>query len=244
MKILVVDNNREPGCYGSANIVKLILKVTPPGTEVWVRRGPDRDLGFFRTTFQAMVISGSITSCLEKNEHWIDPYDQFLTDHIHKSTPMLGICYGHQSIARCLFKMHQQEVKLRIAKDAELGWATIQKKATDQQSPLLRGLPENFISYQSHYEEVEQQPPGTELLASSDRCQIQAYQVKDKPIFGIQFHPEYDIEEAESSLREKIKKGVRRDWILNPGQGPKLYNESIGKTIFGNFIDIVRQRNK
>ena len=59
---------------------------------------------------------------------------------------------------------------------------------------------------------------------------------KKYQIFGVQFHPEYSIEEAEASLAKKLKKGERRDWILNPGLGSKLYDKTVGTTLFGNFF--------
>ena len=62
---------------------------------------------------------------MEYNEPWIRPYDEYVMEHIKIGTPMLGVCYGHQTLARCLFKIHGQEIKLRKAVDAELGWAEV-----------------------------------------------------------------------------------------------------------------------
>jgi GMP synthase-like glutamine amidotransferase len=65
----------------------------------------------------------------------------------------------------------------------------------------------------------------------------------EQPVFGIQFHPEYTVTEGEESLANKIKKGVASEWIFNPGKGEKLYNENVGKVIFGNFFGIAGSRN-
>ena len=235
LKILIIDNTRDPKSFGSTNLVHWALKSSPEGSEVMVRRGPDQDLPSKKFKPDAILISGSVTSCLEKTEPWIHPHDQFLSDHIEKGTPMLGVCYGHQAIARCLFKMNGVEPKLRQAPVAELGWAQI---SIIDESPLLEGIKGSFYSYQSHYEEVEELPPQASAFAETTRCKIQGIQVKGKPIFGIQFHPEYDIEEGESSLKEKIARGVRADFFINPGQGAKYYDENVGKVIFGNFFRI------
>ena len=42
----------------------------------------------------------------------------------------------------------------------------------------------------SHKDEVRTLPPDFKLLATSSLCDIEAMKHKDKPIYGIQFHPE------------------------------------------------------
>ncbi len=236
LKILVLDNTREAAFFGSKSLLDWVIKMAPQGSEVMVRRSPDADIPH-DLNLDLLFISGSITSCLTRDESWIEPYDAFVTAHIQKRTPMLGICYGHQTIARCLFRMHDMEPQLGRAKDAELGWQTIQTLSTET---LFEGLGESFVTYQSHYEEVSALPPGTVRIAETDRCAIQAFQLEGAPIFGIQFHPEHTIEYAEEALANKLKKGERRDWILNPGKGKQLYNENVGKKIFGNFFKIAQ----
>jgi GMP synthase (glutamine-hydrolysing) len=236
LKILVLDNNREPDYFGSHDLVEWCLKTAPVGSEIHVRRPPDQDLPRGQR-FDAIVISGSITSCMEFQESWIEPYDQFVMDLIRQNTPLLGICYGHQTLARCLFAIEGQKAPLRKAQDAELGWQTIVRQGA---SKILDGLPEKFITFESHYEEVGEVPPYSAGVAFTDRCQVQAFEGVDRPVFAVQFHPEYSVIEGEASLAKKLKKGERRDWILNPGRGPQLYDENVGKKIFGNFFEIAR----
>jgi GMP synthase-like glutamine amidotransferase len=234
LKILIVDTNREAASFGSKNLVHWAIKMSEPGSEVMVRRAPEQDLRLGLEP-DAIVLSGSVTSCLEATESWIKPYDDFVTHHIKKGTPILGVCYGHQALARCIARMNDQESTLRKAQDAELGWAAVQ---ITKKTRLLEGLEKSFITYESHYEEVAELPAGTFGFAQTDRCAIQGFEMIDRPIFGIQFHPEYSIEEAEASLSAKLKKGVRKDWILNQGKGSKLYDEKVGKVIFGNFFKL------
>ncbi len=239
LKILVIDNTREPNSFGSSNIAHWAVKAAPPGSEVLVRRAPDLDLPLNDFKIDALVVSGSITSCLETEEPWIRPLDEFLKIHLQRNTPMLGICYGHQALARCLFEIAGQKPQLQKSQQPELGWQTIEWLPP---SRLFDGLKPKFVSYESHYEEVASAPPGTRVVARSERCEIQAIEVEGKDAFGVQFHPEYSIQEAELSLANKLKKGERKDWILKPGQGPKLYDDQVGNTIFGNFFNIATQR--
>ncbi len=240
LRILILDNNREEKHFGSKDLVHWTLKCAPKGTEVMVRRSPGLDLPH-DLHFHALLISGSITSCLEMNEEWVKPYDDFVIHHLKKGTPTLGVCYGHQTIARCLFKMEGQEPKLGKALNAELGWQKI--KMIDK-APLFEGLSDEFFTYESHYEEVTELPPGTRRLAETERCAIQAFELIGKPVYGIQFHPEYNIEDAEASMANKLKKGERKDWILNAGKGSKLYNESVAQNIFGNFFKLAEEHHR
>ncbi len=235
-RILLIDNNREPSSFGSPNLFRWLLRTAPLGAEIHVRRGPDQDFAGFQSP-DALVVSGSITSCLPPYEDWVLAQDEFLKDLMKKRTPILGVCFGHQALARCLFAERGRSPALSKSKKAEVGWQTM-RILTD--SPLFQGLDREFVSYQSHYEEVTELPPDTVLLAESDRCGIQAFEMKGAPVFGIQFHPEHTVEYGEASLKRKIAKGERGDWILNPGLGPKLYQEQVGKIIFGNFFKIAQ----
>jgi GMP synthase-like glutamine amidotransferase len=237
LRILILDNNRETKSFGSHDLTYWALKTAPAGSEVMVRRAPDLDLPK-DIQYDALVLSGSITSCMEYNESWVKPYDDFVIAQIQAGKPVLGVCYGHQTIARCLFRMNDMEPKLGFSKDAELGWQKIRRIG---ESPLFESLPMEFTTYESHYEEVTELPPGTTRLAETDRCAIQAFVLDGKPVYGIQFHPEYNVKDAEESMAAKLKKGVRKDWILNIGKGPKLYDETVGNIIFGNFFKIAEQ---
>ena len=238
LKILVIDNNRDETSWGAGNLVHWVVKHAPEGSTVLVRRAPHQDLPSMQTHFDALVISGSSTSCLSENEPWIKPYDAFVTEHIQKSTPILGVCYGHQTIARCLSRMKGQEAKLGKAVQAEHGWGEV---TLVDESRLFEGMTGSFYTYHSHYEEVSEVPPGVTVFAESQRCKIQGFEVIGKPIFGVQFHPEYNIDYGEQILKEKKAKKVNPDWLLNAGKGSQLYNENVGKTIFGNFFRIASQ---
>jgi GMP synthase (glutamine-hydrolysing) len=238
LRILLLDNTREASSFGSPNLFQWLLKTAPSGSEILVRRGPDLDFTGNHSA-DALVISGSITSCLPPYEDWVLQQDEYLKEHIRKGTPILGVCFGHQALARCLFAEKGVAPALSKSKNAEVGWQTMRIIAD---SPLFEGLDQEFVSYQSHYEEVTDLPPGTIHLANSDRCAIQAFQLKGAPVFGIQFHPEHSVEYGEAAMKRKIAKGERGDWILNPGLGAKLYQEQVGNIIFGNFFKIAQLR--
>jgi GMP synthase-like glutamine amidotransferase len=235
-RILILDNTRESSSFGSPNLFRLVSATAPRGAEMIVRRTPEMDFSHDLSA-DAIVISGSATSCLAPYESWVGRFDGFVTRHIEQKTPILGVCFGHQAIARCLFRMDGKKPALGRSGDAEIGWQTMR---VISKSVLFQGLGREFVSYQSHYEEVSELPPGTRRTAESDRCRIQAFEMESAPVFGIQFHPEHGPAYAEEAMAKKLKNGERPDWVLNPGKSHELYDESIGKTIFGNFFDRAR----
>jgi GMP synthase (glutamine-hydrolysing) len=236
LKILILDTTREPSSFGSPHLFALALRTAPKGSEVVVRRAPDLDFDP-GIEADAVLVSGSITSCIPPYEGWVSRFDEYLTHQIRTQKPVLGVCFGHQSLARCLFRMHGLEPALCKSPKPEVGWQTMRLTGD---SVLFRGLEPEFTSYQSHYEEVAELPPGTRLLAESSRCRVQAFEVEGAPVFGIQFHPEHGPDYAEKTLKQKIAKGERGDWILHPGRSHELFDETVGNTIFGNFFKLAQ----
>lgn len=97
--------------------------------------------------------------------------------------PILGICAGHQFMA-----MHFGGAAAP-AKVPEFGKATVTVQEPDE---LFTGLPEVFEVWESHNDEVSLLPKGFAALASSPNCRIQAMRSVDRPVFGLQFHPEVE----------------------------------------------------
>ncbi|HDH44534.1 MAG TPA: GMP synthase subunit A [Thermococcus sp.] len=100
--------------------------------------------------------------------------------------PILGICAGHQFIARHFGG------KVEPAKIPEFGKVEL---IIDKEHPLFEGVPKKSIVWASHNDEVTWVTDEIEVLAHSRDCKIEAISHKSKPIFGLQFHPE--VEETE-----------------------------------------------
>jgi GMP synthase (glutamine-hydrolysing) len=59
-----------------------------------------------------------------------------------------------------------------------------------KRDPLFAGLPRKMLLPEAHYCEVKKLPPGFSLLATNANCRIQAMRCDERPIYGVQFHPE------------------------------------------------------
>jgi GMP synthase (glutamine-hydrolysing) len=216
--------------WGSADLRRMCQE-SDPGHPITIetRRGPHSDLPKAIHKYDKIIISGSMSSCLEESE-WSLDLERMLKQALTENKPVLGVCYGHQLIARTLGGVSI----VRKSETPEFGWIKIQSK---NDNPLFDGLLKEFYSFASHWEEVSQLPKDVVCFASSERCSIQGLQLKDRPVFGIQFHPERSLESGESSLNEK-KKTYAKDILLNVDKGKKFFDSKVGEKIFGNFLKL------
>ena len=97
--------------------------------------------------------------------------------------PILGICAGHQYMAIHLGGQAAPSAT------PEFGKTLVQVIDEDD---LFKGLPETFVAWESHNDEVTVLPPNFRLLASSETCKVQAMRHETRPLFGLQFHPEVE----------------------------------------------------
>jgi GMP synthase (glutamine-hydrolysing) len=98
--------------------------------------------------------------------------------------PILGICAGHQFMAR----FFGGEVK--PSKIPEFGG--VELTILKENDLLFKGVGRKSIVWESHNDEVTTLPDDFEILAESKNCKIQAMRHKDKPFYGLQFHPEVE----------------------------------------------------
>ncbi len=95
--------------------------------------------------------------------------------------PALGICAGMQ--LQALFAGGA----IGPSRTPEHGFFPIE---IHDRSDLLRGLPADPVVFQDHTDEITVLPEGFRVLASSDRCAIQAIADPARRWWGTQFHPE------------------------------------------------------
>jgi len=221
MRILVIDNTLDLDSWGSEPLRRFAREIQ--GSTIITRRGPQQDLPRDLSVYDRIVVSGSRASAMGESA-WVDRLLELIRRAVDRGTPLLGVCYGHQSLVRALSGVDH----CRKSVEPEYGWTKIERLGS---SRLLEGLPETFYGFSSHQEEVSRLPKGLRNLARSERCAIQACEVEGRAAWGVQFHPEKTRAEAEASVR---KRRTQKQECL-PG-GARLHDESVGQRIFGNFF--------
>lgn len=119
----------------------------------------------------------------------------------HFDVPILGICLGHQLIA----KAYGGEV---TTSDTE-SYAQVKINITNDKS-LFEGLGPQMDVWSSHKDEVKTIPEDFEILASSNLCDVESFKHKDKDVYGIQFHPEVHHTPKGSIIFENFYKICQR----------------------------------
>ena len=103
--------------------------------------------------------------------------------------PVLGICYGMQTMAT------QLGGKVENAAKREFGYAEIRARG---HSKLLEGIQDSVNAeghglldvWMSHGYKVTELPPGFKLIASNPSTPIAAMADEQRRFYGVQFHPE------------------------------------------------------
>ena len=173
--------------------------------------------------FSHLIISGSALFASQENEN-----DQQIYDIVQQfnNKSILGICYGHQILAKALMNSNI----CRKSSTPELGWRKVE--LTD--NPLFTGI-SNPVFYESHLEEVFNLSDDFQIIASNFNCDIQAYQYKNLPIWGVQFHPEVTINYGEQSIKNKLANNEYLEKIFyNELQKTKDIEQNF--KIFENFL--------
>lgn len=150
---------------------------------------PDLDI------YTHLLLTGSELSASRENPEDKQIY-KIINNFLEQGKPILGICHGHQMLAKALVG----KTACRKADKPEFGW--IKMKIKDNK--LFRGI-DNPIFLNSHYDEVSNLTDDFKILASSPDCEIQSFQYRNDPIWGIQFHPEMLFDDGNAMVDNHLQ---------------------------------------
>jgi len=123
----------------------------------------------------AIILSGGPSSVYEDGSPQLDP------QILELGVPVLGICYGFQTLANLLGG--------RVDRSGIKEYGATELRVSDA-GEILEGQPAEQICWMSHGDQVMQAPEGFEVLASTDITPVAAFANSQRKIYGVQWHPE------------------------------------------------------
>jgi GMP synthase (glutamine-hydrolysing) len=175
-RILILD-------FGSQYTQLIARRVREAGVycEIYPWDAEPSQIGKFGA--RGIILSGGPESTLEANTPQAPP------EIFDLGVPILGICYGMQTIAR------QLGGEVENVGKSEFGFASVRARG---HTKLLRDIQDKKNAeghglldvWMSHGDRVAQMPPGFKLMASTESAPIAAMADEQRRIYGLQFHPE------------------------------------------------------
>lgn len=134
--------------------------------------------------FDGYVVTGSPASVNNDSLPWVGALLAFIREVHAARQPLIGLCFGHQAVARALGG--------QVARHAA-GWG-LGTAITHwpQARPWMRPAQSTTTLMAAHNEQVTRMPEGAECLGGSDFCPIGSMQI-GQHIWTTQYHPEMPL---------------------------------------------------
>lgn len=135
-------------------------------------------------SFDGYIITGSSAGVYEDHD-WLPPLMQFITECDAAQKKMVGICFGHQAIAKAL--------GAEVTK-SEKGWG-VGVKAMDvtAKATFMDPAPDALNLIYMHQDQVQSLPDGAVPFTGDGFCPLAGF-MKGDHIFTLQGHPEFTPE--------------------------------------------------
>jgi GMP synthase (glutamine-hydrolysing) len=146
---------------------RVYSEIHPPGLSLeWIRD--------WKPT--GIILSGGPSSVYDAGAPTVDP-------RVFDVAPVLGVCYGMNLIAQL------EGGRITPAREREYGRAALEIVHTDG---LFDGFEpgEQTQVWMSHGDQLATLPAGYRPLARSANSRYAAFRHEQRPVFGVQFHPE------------------------------------------------------
>ncbi|MFH6982864.1 glutamine-hydrolyzing GMP synthase [Marinoscillum sp. 108] len=152
---------------------------------------------------KGIILSGSPCSVLDEGAPDLDI-------KALEKYPILGICYGAQLLA------HKHGGEVTRSEHREYGRAKLAH--INAHFDLLKEVEIGSQVWMSHGDTITQLPEDFQVIANTESIPVAAYKVENKPIYGIQFHPEVTHSlDGKTLLRNFVVHicGAAQDWTAD-----------------------------
>jgi GMP synthase (glutamine-hydrolysing) len=175
---------------------------------------------------KGVILSGSHASVYE------DTTDKAPQAVFELGVPVLGICYGMQTMA------HQLGGKVEGGHKREFGFASVRARGhtrllediADFTTPEGHGM---LNVWMSHGDKVTELPPGFKLMASTESCPIAGMADEARRFYAVQFHPEVTHTQQGRAILERFVLTIceaRPDWVMRDhvAEAVELIRQQVG----------------
>ncbi|MBI1366307.1 MAG: type 1 glutamine amidotransferase [Alphaproteobacteria bacterium] len=177
------------------------------------------------SSIDGAIITGSPYGVYEDHE-WLGPLEGFIRDMAAAGKPNVGVCFGHQAMAKA-FGGH-------VVK-SDKGWgAGVHDYEVRREEDWMRPAARRLSCVVSHQDQVVAPPLGARVIAGSDFTPYGALAYAQGPAISFQMHPEFDadfsaalfraregrmpaetVEAALESLAKPTDRRLIAEWIVN-----------------------------
>ncbi|SCZ80376.1 glutamine amidotransferase-related protein [Acidaminobacter hydrogenoformans] len=186
-KVLIINNERDPDDFGWIPRLKSAIEAIESVHFIMQHFSSVSIDNIEIIEPDCIIIYGRVT------HHW--DLEEIMQSYLSElemiqalQKPTLGICAGLELMAIAFGGEIGRMSENGMGDVLEEGYI---RKTILKKNPLFEGLEGTFCCRELHREEVKVLPAEFELLATSEMCRVQGIKHKDKPMYGVQFHPEW-----------------------------------------------------
>lgn len=178
----------------------------------------------------SVIVTGSRHGVYEDLE-WIDELLDKIRKYVEKDIPVLGVCFGHQAVAEALGG------EIEKMEDYEIGYKPVEL----EEGNLFDELENVEFPFSTHQDEVVSLPSEVFKTAESD-VSIHGYEHGKKPVFGVQFHPEFDTETIIEIIKDKPLNDDRKKRLMDNVNAENHDRAERTHHVLNKFVEISEKR--
>lgn len=250
MRILIVEGNtgeiitrtRDAGSETAAERYRRSLALHAPQAQfgISVPFTPEMSDHDDLASYDAFALTGSGVNW-SASEPEVKPYLDHLEDIFAQAKPVIGSCWGMQTVAHMFGAKtgpNGMGVEIGIAEEISL-------TSQGRKHYIFEGMPDSFASPCIHRDHVEEVPGGFDILAGNRISAIQAMASTraDIDYVGFQYHPEFDLDYVKGIVSRRGVSLVDPTMIASfNGKGADACeNEQERTRVFANWLNHVRK---
>lgn len=184
--------------------------------------------------FGGVIVTGA-SAMITDEADWSVRTEAWLARVFEARIPILGICYGHQMLARIAGGHVDWNPNGR-----EIGTVDVKLCGAANEDQLFQELPACLDVQTTHSQSVVELPPGAIHLASNAHDSHQAFSLGDSA-WGVQFHPEFDADVLRGYLEER-RESIASEGIDVDARLEATRDSDHGERLLLSFEALVRSR--